>query len=74
MDPLPPNDPRNNQNNRIGQEKEAPHDGSARRQQDGSVNENGEMDVIGDLRDQPVVVAMFLVGVASWFLRQQCIC
>lgn len=73
MDPLPPNDPNNNQNNRIGQEKEAPHDGSAR-QRDGSVNENGEMDMIGDLREQPLVVAMFLVGVASWFLRQQCIC
>lgn len=68
MDPLPPDDPNNNQNNRIGREKEAPHDGSAR-QRDG-----GEMDVIGDLREQPIVVAMFLMGVASWFLRSQCTC
>lgn len=66
MDPLPPNDPNNN-NNRIGREKEAPHDG---RQRNGSEN----MDVIGDMREQPLVVAMFLVGVASWFLRQQCTC
>jgi hypothetical protein len=32
------------------------------------------MDMLGDLREQPIVVAMFLVGVASWFLRQQCTC
>ena len=32
------------------------------------------MDVMGDMRDSPVVVAMFLVGVVAWFLRERCIC
>ena len=32
------------------------------------------MDVMGDLRDSPAVVVMFLIGVASWFLRERCVC
>ena len=77
MDPLPPNDPNNN-NNRLGEVrgKEDPRGG---RQRGGSgrgpqLNENGEMDIIGDLRDQGFVMVLFLMGVASFLLREQCTC
>ena len=64
MDPLPPNDP----NRGPGNGKEDPHDG---RQRDGA---NGEIDMIGDLRDQMPVMALFLMGLASWILRERCVC
>jgi hypothetical protein len=39
------------------------------------LNDNGEMDLIGnDLRDQGMVVIMFLVGLATFFLRERCTC
>ena len=66
MDPLPPNDPHNN--NR--RHKPDPYP-ARRRAYD---NNNETMDVLGDLQDSPVVVAMFLIGVAGWFLREHCIC
>ena len=69
MDPLPPNDPTNPDRRR---EKEVPFDGSG--QQGSNVNANGEMDIIGDMREQPIVVAMFLMGLASWYLRSHCTC
>jgi hypothetical protein len=71
MDPLPPNDPNNNMP--AGAPKEAPYDGrpATRREQ---TDANARMDMVGDLRDSPVVVAMFLVGVVSWFLRERGIC
>lgn len=78
MDPLPPNDPNNS--NHVGQlrAKEDPHDGRRRRRNGRSngqdLNDNGEMDALGDLRDQGFVMVMFLMGVASWFLRERCIC
>eukprot|EP00977_Amphora_coffeiformis_P005575 scaffold1171_cov177-Amphora_coffeaeformis.AAC.5 len=76
MESLPPNDPNrnngNNQNNGNPVGKDAPFDGRGR-QRDGS-NNNGTMDFFGNLEDQPVVVMMFLVGVATWFLRERCIC
>ena len=76
MDSLPPNDPnRNNQPGGSGsgaaaRAKEDPHDGR-QRQRDGS---NGEIDMIGDLRDQGFVMVLFLMGVASWLLRERCVC
>ncbi len=47
-----------------------------RSQNDGvELNGNGEMDVIGnDLRDQGMVVIMFFVGLATFFLRERCTC
>jgi len=33
-----------------------------------------EMDIMGDLRDQPVVIAMFLLGVMSYLWRERCVC
>ena len=83
MDALPPNDPnRNNNNNNNNQSagKEQPYDGrrSQRNRQNHGTNNNGQdggtMDVIGDLQDSPIVVVMFLVGVATWFLRERCVC
>jgi hypothetical protein len=74
MDPLPPNDPNNNMPGAgAGAPKEAPYDGrtAPRREQ---TDANARMDMVGDLRDSPVVVAMFLVGVVSWFLRERGVC
>ena len=66
MTTLPPNQP----NRDLPRpSKEAPYDGQRRREQSGET-----MDVMGDMRDSPVVVAMFLVGVVAWFLRERCIC
>jgi hypothetical protein len=64
----PPNDPHNN---RVSGKLNA-----GRSQDDGlELNNNGEMDVIGnDLRDQGMVVVMFLVGLATFFLRERCTC
>jgi len=87
MDSLPPNDPnRNNNNNGNGRAvvKEAPYDGRSRRSQRnrggrdadgaGAHREGEPMDVLGNMEDSPAVVAMFLVGVVSWFLRTRCVC
>lgn len=75
MDSLPPNDP--NRNNQPGannsNNKDVPHDGSRRNNRRG-VNARGEMEVFGDMSDGNAVVMMFVIGVASWFLRELCIC
>ena len=63
MDPLPPNDPHRNLNN--GQIQ-----GKADARQDGGA----ELDIIGNLQDQPIVVVMFLIGVATWLLQERCSC
>jgi len=79
MDPLPPNDPNRGAGPGPGAgapaAKEDPHDGR-QRQRDGAsgANANGEIDVIGDLRDQVPVMALFLMGLASWILRERCVC
>ena len=74
MDSLPPNDPNRNQPGVAGSShsKDVPHDGSRRSRR--GVNADGRMDVFGDLSDGNVAVVMFLVGVASWFLRERCVC
>lgn len=75
MDALPPNDPNNNNNNnhRRTPPKDAPFDGRPATRDPQAAN-NQRMDMVGDLRDSPVVVAMFLVGVVSWLVRERCIC
>ena len=74
MDSLPPNDPnRNNQPGAAGgHSKDVPHDGSPRSRR--GVNADGTMDVFGDLNDGGVAVVMFVMGVATWFLRERCVC
>lgn len=67
MESQPPNDPNNNQNNNRPH-KEVPFDGR------GETERNEPMDIMGDMRDSPAVVIMFLVGVASWLLRERCVC
>mmetsp|Transcript_8081 Transcript_8081/g.20196 ORF Transcript_8081/g.20196 Transcript_8081/m.20196 type:complete len:80 (-) Transcript_8081:146-385(-) len=79
MTTLPPNDPnRNNSNNNNNARaaKETPYEGrrSQRNRQPEQAQNGGTMDVVGNLQDSPVVVVMFLVGVASWLLRERCIC
>lgn len=74
MESLPPNDPnRNNNNNGVNRAKEAPYDGRGGRRRNGA-DANGTVDFFGNMEDSPVVVMMFLVGVASWFLRERCVC
>lgn len=72
MDSLPPNDPNRNQPGAGSNNKDVPHDGSRRNRR--GVNSNGEMEVFGDFEDGGMVVMMFVVGVATWFLRERCIC
>ena len=82
MDSLPPNDPNrnnNNNNNNTGSgrqaPKEQPHDGSRRNSGGNNGQQDGQpMNIIGDLDEAPAVVMMFLVGMAAWFLREQCVC
>ena len=74
MDSLPPNDPNNNRNNDRVQQKEIPYDSRSRRNGRNRQSNAEPMDVMGDLRDSPVVMVMFLVGVASWLLRERCTC
>eukprot|EP00978_Attheya_sp_CCMP212_P009176 scaffold21634_cov50-Attheya_sp.AAC.2 len=76
MDPLPPNDPNPNSNGSEIRAKDDPHDGESqrRRRRSGDVNEDGEVEVFGDLRDQGFVVVMFMMGLASWLLRERCTC
>ena len=72
MDSQPPNDPNNNQNNQSNR-KVLPYDGR-RRQNTRPAQGDAPMDVMGDMRDAPAVVVMFLVGVAAWLLRERCVC
>ena len=75
MDSLPPNDPNNNRNHGNGHSAGKDVQRGARRGAGGQLNENGEMDVFGGNRgDQAAVMALFLMGVASWILRDGCIC
>ena len=71
MESQPPNDPDNNRNNIHA--KVMPFDGrNGRNARSG--RDNAPMDVMGDMRDAPAVVVMFLIGVAAWFLRERCVC
>jgi hypothetical protein len=67
MNILPPNDPNQNNNGRNSQNNNKDDPNVIRRNEDG-------VDVFGNLRDQPVVVVMFLIGFASWLLKEHCTC
>ncbi|KAK1735463.1 hypothetical protein QTG54_013626 [Skeletonema marinoi] len=71
MDSLPPNDPNNNNNN-------APNSGSNSRSKEDALrprtsgeNENGDMEMFGDLQDNGFVVVMFLMSVAGWIKKDK---
>jgi hypothetical protein len=64
MDSLPPNDPNNNRNRALQAKPDPMENGRA----------GGEMDIIGNLHEQPAVVVMFLIGVATWLLAERCTC
>jgi hypothetical protein len=74
MDSLPPNDPNNHNNNQRPPTKEAPFDGRQGSNNGQNQGNGAPMDMLGNLEDSPAVVAMFLIGVATWFLRERCIC
>ena len=67
MDSLPPNDPHRNSNNNNTPSVSKGDPNSTR-------DPNAPIEVFGDMQDSPMVVAMFLVGVVTWFLRERCIC
>jgi hypothetical protein len=67
IDSLPPNDPsRNGPNNN--------NNNASRGKSDREGSDDRPMEVFGNLEDSPAVIAMFLIGVATWFLRERCIC
>ena len=76
MDSLPPNDPNNNgnhNNNDRSAEKNISQNGGGNNRN--GLNENGEMEIFGgNLGDQGAVFALFLMGLASYILRERCIC
>lgn len=63
MESLPPNDPNDSRRNGGGCGEGQPNPGNS-----------APIDVMGDMRDAPAVVAIFLLGVAAWFLRERCVC
>ncbi len=73
MDSLPPNDPNQNQ---AGITKADPPDGRRKLSRRGpTVNASGEQEMeIIDLRDQGVIVIMFLIGLVNYLLRERCTC
>jgi hypothetical protein len=71
LDSLPPNDPnRNGGNGRDSRYQPTKEDSS----QAGGERNSAPIEVFGNMEDSPMVVLMFLVGVATWFLRERCIC
>ncbi len=89
MDALPPNDPnRNNNSNHnhsglnggSGKDKIVPPNPRRDNRRNGNrprLNENGEMDVFGggNMGDDMMIVAMFLMGAAAYLLRERyCTC
>ena len=72
----PPNDPHNSQRLGVAGKADPPAGRERARSRNGvELNENGEMDMIGnDLRDQGMVAMMFLFGLASFLLRDHCTC
>jgi hypothetical protein len=73
MDSLPPNDPNNN-NNPTNSGSSARSKEDALRPRSSGENENGDMEMFGDLHDNGFVVVMFLMSVAGWMLRERCVC
>jgi hypothetical protein len=71
MDSLPPNDPNRNSSNGAHRAKEDAMNPAPRAS---GTNENGDMEMFGDLRDNGFVVVMFLMSVAGWMLRERCVC
>ena len=71
MDSLPPNDPHRNSNNDMSQSSTPKGDPNCTTPQR---DPNAPIEVFGDIQDSPMVVAMFVVGVITWFLRERCIC
>ncbi|KAL3791539.1 hypothetical protein ACHAWO_009746 [Cyclotella atomus] len=63
MDSLPPNDPNGNNNNNNHRAKIEALDPTPR---PSGTNENGDMEMFGDLQDNGFVVVMFLMSVAGW--------
>jgi hypothetical protein len=71
MDSLPPNDPHRNSNTN-NHNSTTPSKGDPSSTRDPA--NDGPIEVFGDIQDSPIVVAMFLLGVVTWFLRERCIC
>ena len=79
----PPNDNNSNNNNNNNNNNNYKrgkldrldnNDHSSQRTGNVQRNENGEIDVFGDLRDQDPIIVLFIMGVLSYMLRSRCIC
>eukprot|EP00588_Corethron_pennatum_P020267 CAMPEP_0194327298 /NCGR_PEP_ID=MMETSP0171-20130528/40473_1 /TAXON_ID=218684 /ORGANISM="Corethron pennatum, Strain L29A3" /LENGTH=85 /DNA_ID=CAMNT_0039087207 /DNA_START=242 /DNA_END=499 /DNA_ORIENTATION=- len=81
-------DPNDNNNNHFGGEMDGRMNGKDDTSNNGrgngqSGNEreggerngaNAEMEVFGGMQDQGMVVVMFMLGLVSWIMREQCTC
>ena len=76
MDSLPPNDPNgnNNNNNNNNDSHRAKNEALNPAPRASGTNENGDMEMLGDLQDNGFVVVMFLMSMAGWMLRERCVC
>jgi len=67
MDEQPPNNHNNENNGRRAKEAAVARNGN-------NVNENGEMDIFGNLEDSGPIVFLFFMGLMSFLLRDTCTC
>lgn len=74
MDSLPPNDPNGNNNNNNNDSHRAKNEALNPAPRASGTNENGDMEMLGDLQDNGFVVVMFLMSMAGWMLRERCVC
>ena len=77
MDSLPPNDPNRNNNNENSHERKAKEDPRGPRNTRGTGrNERGNMEMFGggNTGDEMMVAAIIFCGLASWLLREVCLC
>ncbi|GFH52585.1 hypothetical protein CTEN210_09061 [Chaetoceros tenuissimus] len=77
MDALPPNDPNRNNNNQNSHDRNAKEDPRGPRNTRGNGrNEQGDMEMFGggNAGDEMMVAAIIFCGLASWLLREVCLC
>ena len=71
--PPPPNNNNNDRSNALRAKEEAIARNNGQQNRNNGVNENGDVEMF-NLQDNGLVVVMFLMSVASWMLRERCVC
>lgn len=74
MDALPPNDPNRNNNNQNSHDRKAKEDPRGPRNTRGNGRNEMEMFGGGNAGDEMMVAAIIFCGLASWLLREVCLC